>query len=92
MTMTPLAPKERYCLVPEGGLRRANEDDRTSLSGEQWGQLQGAMDDTSAYTSTLRTCLSVVSDLRPQLRTLLNYHCGVGTLKTRQMMIDIQNL
>jgi DNA repair protein RecO (recombination protein O) len=92
MTMTPLVPKERYCLVPEGGLRRANEDDRTSLSGEQWGQLQDAMDDTSAYTSTLRTCLSVVSDLRPQLRTLLNYHCGVGTLKTRQMMIDIQNL
>jgi DNA repair protein RecO (recombination protein O) len=33
-----------------------------------------------------------MAELKPQLRNLLNYHCGVGTLKTRQMMIDIQNL
>ena len=24
---------------------------------------------------------------KPQLRTLLNYHCGVATLRTRQMMM-----
>ena len=30
--------------------------------------------------------------VRSQLRTLLNYHCGVGTLRTRQMMIDLQSL
>jgi DNA repair protein RecO (recombination protein O) len=92
MTMNALASGERYCLVPEGGLRLAHEDDRTSLSGAQWGQLQCAMDDASPYTATLRTCWPLVSDLRPQLRALLNYHCGVGSLKTRQMMIDIQNL
>jgi DNA repair protein RecO (recombination protein O) len=92
MTMTALAFGERYCVVPEGGLRLAHEDDRTSLSGAQWEQLQNAMDDASSYTATLRTCLPLVSDLRPQLRALLNYHCGVGSLKTRQMMIDIQNL
>ena len=27
-----------------------------------------------------------------QLRALLHYHCGVKTLRTRQMMIDIQSL
>ncbi len=32
------------------------------------------------------------SALRTQLRTLLNYHCGVRTLRTRQMMIDLQAL
>jgi DNA repair protein RecO (recombination protein O) len=27
-----------------------------------------------------------------QLRALLHYHCGVKTLRTRQMMIDLQSL
>ena len=27
-----------------------------------------------------------------QLRSLLHYHCGVTTLRTRQMMIDLQSL
>jgi len=30
--------------------------------------------------------------LRTQLRALLNYHCGVHTLRTRQMMVDLQSL
>ena len=30
--------------------------------------------------------------LRLQLRALLNYHCGVNTLRTRQMMRELQNL
>jgi DNA repair protein RecO (recombination protein O) len=36
--------------------------------------------------------LDTLTPLRTQLRSLLHYHCGVGTLKTRQMMIDIQSL
>jgi DNA repair protein RecO (recombination protein O) len=30
--------------------------------------------------------------LRTQLRVLLNYHCGVTTLRTRQMMRELQAL
>jgi DNA repair protein RecO (recombination protein O) len=26
------------------------------------------------------------------LRTLLHYHCGVGSLRTRQMLVDLQSL
>ena len=92
LTMAALQPDEAYCLVPEGGLRQAHADDRTHLSGAQWTQLQSALDDPSAYTATLRVCLEHVAALRPQLRALLNYHCGVGHLKTRQMMMDIQSL
>jgi len=44
------------------------------------------------FTTTLRACSEVMSELKPQLRALLHYHCGVKTLRTRQMMIDIQNL
>jgi DNA repair protein RecO (recombination protein O) len=79
-------------LVPEGGLRLAHRDDRHVLNGMQWRSLQNALDGASPFTDTLRLSLDMLTPLRTQLRTLLNYHCGVGTLKTRQMMIDIQNL
>jgi DNA repair protein RecO (recombination protein O) len=44
------------------------------------------------FATTLRACAAVMAELKPQLRALLNYHCGVGTLRTRQMMIDLQSL
>ena len=92
LTMADLDETRDYCLVPEGGLRLAHRDDRHALSGAQWSALQNALDGTSALTDTLRLSLDMLTPLRTQLRTLLNYHCGVGTLQTRQMMIDIQSL
>ena len=92
LTLYPLEPDTQYCLVPEGGLRLAHGDDRASLSGGQWTDLQTALQDNTPFTTTLRACAAVMSDLKPQLRALLHYHCGVKTLRTRQMMIDIQSL
>ena len=92
MTLLPLEPTERYSLVPEGGLRQTNAVDRTSLTGTQWVALQNSLAQRVPFTATLRACSGVVAELRPQLRTLLNYHCGVSTLRTRQMMIDLQSL
>jgi len=92
LTLEPLVPEHRYCLVPEGGLREAHDDDRASLSGAEWESLQQALDNGAAFTAVLRACGPVMPQLRPQLRVLLNYHCGVTTLRTRQMMMDLQNL
>ena len=92
LTLEPLAPRRRYCLVPEGGLREAHDDDRASLFGADWEALQRAMDGAGAFTTLLLPCASVMQALRPQLRSLLNYHCGVATLRTRQMMMDLQSL
>jgi DNA repair protein RecO (recombination protein O) len=92
MTLLALHPDVRYSLVPEGGLRQTSESDRASLSGAQWTALQQVMDERVPFTATLRACAEVASELKPQLRTLLNYHCGVPALRTRQMMIDLQNL
>lgn len=92
MTLLALHPHERYSLVPEGGLRQASQADRASLSGAQWMALQRALDDRLDFSAMLHACADVASDLKPQLRTLLNYHCGVPALRTRQMMIDLQNL
>jgi DNA repair protein RecO (recombination protein O) len=92
MTLNGLQAEGRYSLVPEGGLRLSSEADRASLSGVQWQTLQHSLVDSAPFMATLRACSEVMSGLKPQLRSLLNYHCGVATLRTRQMMIDIQSL
>jgi DNA repair protein RecO (recombination protein O) len=97
MTLEPVNPGARYTLVPEGGLRQSGEGDRHGLDGAQWLALHEALaKDTSEtgapFTSLLRACADVMDALKPQLRTLLNYHCGVESFKTRQMMIDIQKI
>ena len=92
MTLTALDPDMAYILVPEGGLRLAHSDDRASLSGAQWTQLQSALAADAPFTTTLRACAEFSTELKPQLRALLHYHCGTRTLRTRQMMIDIQSL
>ena len=92
LTLEPLAPDDHYCLVPEGGLREAHEDDRAALSGTAWVSLQSALGEGAGFASVLRASGPVMAELRPQLRALLNYHCGVATLRTRQMMMDLQSL
>jgi DNA repair protein RecO (recombination protein O) len=92
MTLAGLDGHARYSLVPEGGLRQTSPSDRASLDGTQWAALQQGLNDDAPFTTTLRACAAVMAELKPQLRTLLNYHCGVGTLRTRQMMIDLQSL
>ncbi len=92
MTLHPLDDSLLYTLVPEGGLRLSGPDDRAGLSGAQWTELQAALQERAPFTTTLRTCAQMMSELKPQLRALLHYHCGVTTLRSRQMMIDIQNL
>ncbi len=92
MTLGALNAHAQYCLVPEGGLRLAHASDRTSLCGEQWSALQTALQDGAPFTTTLRACAGVAGELKSMLRGLLHYHCGVTTLRTRQMMVDIQSL
>ena len=93
LTLGPLEPEGRYSLVPEAGLVASREQDgRASLSGAQWQALQRALDDHAPFSATVRQAAPVIAELKPQLRTLLHYHCGVSTLRTRQLMIDLQAL
>ena len=91
-TLLPLEPETAYVLVPEAGLREAHDDDRASLRGAQWLGLQESLADGAAFSDTVQACMSSISELKPQLRALLHYHCGVKVLKTRQLMIDLQAL
>ncbi len=92
LTLAPLQSDAQYVLVPEGGLRTRSEADRACLRGAQWQTLQLALESGAPFTDTLRACAAVMNELKPQLRALLHYHCGVSTLRTRQMMIDLQSL
>jgi DNA repair protein RecO (recombination protein O) len=91
-TLAPLEREERYALHAEGGLLEAQaEDARASLTGAQWQALQLALDDPAPFDATLRAA-AMLGELKPQLRALLHYHCGVPTLRTRQLMMDLQAL
>lgn len=96
LTLAPLAAEAPYRLVAEGGLRAAHADDNAWLPGAHWSSLARAMDDAAPFGATLQAVAQLPGDartqLRHQLRALLHYHCGVGTLRTRQMLMDIQAL
>ncbi|WP_255429613.1 DNA repair protein RecO [Ramlibacter albus] len=93
LTMAPLDAAGRYSLVPESGLVAARDGDaRASLAGAQWAALQQALDDPAPFSTTLREAATAAAELKPQLRALLHYHCGVATLRTRQLMMDLQSL
>lgn len=96
LTLTPLEPDLLYTLVAEGGLRTYASQDRAGLSGHVWLQLHEAMQTQAPMPAVLRVCAELPSEqrnaLQTQLRALLHYHCGVQTLRTRQMMIDLQSL
>jgi DNA repair protein RecO (recombination protein O) len=92
LTLVPLQPQALYTLVPEGGLRAATATDRASLAGHHWQALQAALNQPHSYPATLRACAVVAAELKPQLRALLQYHCGQPPLRTRQLMMDLQTL
>ncbi|WP_313602120.1 DNA repair protein RecO [Comamonas jiangduensis] len=91
-TLQALAPEKPYVLVAEMGVRPALASDRAALTGQQWCQLQKALEQgEGAYPAAVRACAAVASALKPQLRHLLQYHCGTQ-LRTRQLMMDLQTL
>jgi DNA repair protein RecO (recombination protein O) len=93
LTLAPLDPQARYCLVPEAGLLAVAPDDaRASLSGAQWSALQRALDQQPPFAETARQAAHTMAELKPQLRALLHYHCGVSVLRTRQLIMDLQAL
>ncbi len=92
LTLKPLELEGFYTLVPEAGLQWMPEDSRHALRGAQWLALQAALDNPSPLAALLRECADLLGPLQRPLRLMLNYHCGVGALRTRQMMLDLQTL
>lgn len=88
-----LVAHQAYVLVPEAGLRLALAHERASLTGTQWQALHQALEQgESGFAPLVRACAPVAGALKPQLRALLQFHCGSPMLRTRQLMMDLQNL
>jgi DNA repair protein RecO (recombination protein O) len=104
-TLAPLHEDERYALLAEQGLREAAPGE-SALDGAAWCALQGALGDVAPLTlnrprpTPWSALMGIVATLPPganaalrtQLRAVLLYHCGAATLRTRQMMKELQSL
>ncbi|MEN9538137.1 MAG: repair protein RecO [Pseudomonadota bacterium] len=81
--------------LSEHGLRES-PGEAAGLSGWQWRNIQSALDGGGDHAITLSgvvdACEPVAGLLKPMLRQLLHYHCGVSTLKTRQLLMDVQGM
>ncbi len=91
----PLQADAAYALMPESGLLAVPSAQARALPGRCWLALQAAMDDAAPLRALLSLCLAqrdVALALKPQLRELLYYHCGVSRLRTRQLLVDLHNL
>ena len=91
----PLQIDAAYALMPESGLLAVPPTQARALPGRCWLALQAAMDDAAPLRALLSLCLAqrdVALALKPKLRELLYYHCGVSRLRTRQLLVDLHNL
>lgn len=100
LTMQDVADDLPYNLVGDAGLLQANGDamrqGHAHLTGTAWRSLQTALDDAAPFAATRAACAALPAAqknaLKMQLRALLHAHSGSGTLRTRQLMMDVQNL
>jgi DNA repair protein RecO (recombination protein O) len=83
-------PDQRYALKPESGLVPV-QDGSAALQGAHWLALQQALD-ADALPPLQRVCLEGLAMLKPMLRSLLHYHLGTHTLRTREVMHSVQRL
>jgi len=94
LTLQALQAEKNYVLLPEAGLSTSQQS--PYLKGAQWLQLHTALESADPLTALLRVCAEWPGEergaLQTQLRHLLHYHCGVSSLRTRQVMMELQAL
>ena len=89
-TQQPVAPDRHYALLAEAGVAEARSTD-TPLSGAVLVHLQAALEHGSV-AALQQACELALPSLKTVLRALLHYHLGSSVLRTRQVMLDLQNL
>lgn len=89
-TQAPVRPAVAHVLRPESGVSPQPHGD-ASLTGLQLGALQAALDE-GALPELQRTCAETLPALKAMLRPLLHYHLGTPRLRTREVMIEAQQM
>ena len=88
-TQASVDPERRYQLSPESGVIPPTSD--ASLPGALLIQLQAALLHGS-QAALRQTCAAAPQGLKTTLRGLLHYHVGHQPLRTRALMLDVQQL
>ncbi len=91
LTREALAPSSRYAIVPEGGVILAQGDESPAWLGDTLLALQCAFE-SGDLQALVRVCTQRPAGLKPVLRHLLHYHLGSPTLRTREVMRDVQRV
>jgi DNA repair protein RecO (recombination protein O) len=91
LTQQAVTASGRYSLRPEAGVIEQAAADDASIAGATLVQLEAALAHGSA-AAVQQASRAALGELRAALRTCLHYHLGSSTLRTRQVMIDVQKL
>lgn len=89
-TQAPVDPARRYQLSPESGVVPPTQE--ASLPGELLVQLQAALLHGSPAALRQACGSAQALGLKAVLRGLLHYHLGHQPLRTRALMVDVQQL
>ena len=88
LTLAELRPETGYALKPEAGLAATAEG---GVPGRDWLRLRDAL--AAADRDALEAaCAAQAAPLKAMLRTVLHYHLGSSTLRTREVLRSLQNL
>ena len=90
LTQQPVRIVERYALRPESGVDAARGDD-CELAGDTLIGLQAALEHGS-LAALQQACRQDLPALKVLLRGMIQHHLGATVLRTRQVMMDLQNL
>jgi len=89
-TQTAVGVDRRYALLPEGGVGPASGTD-AELAGSTLIGLQAALEHGS-LAALQQACRQDLPGLKVALRGLIQHQLGATVLRTRQFMLDVQNL
>jgi len=88
-TQQPLHEGARYTLGVDAGIAAAR-DAEPALDAARWLQLQAALEH-GAMEAVAQACRTALPELKLLLRNCLHYHLGSSPLRTRQVMLELQN-
>jgi DNA repair protein RecO (recombination protein O) len=86
LTQAPVRAARRYGLMPEAGIVAEGEIAGDALIGLQAALLHGSV------PALQQACRAALPELKGALRGMIQHHLGSSTLRTRRVMMDVQNL
>jgi DNA repair protein RecO (recombination protein O) len=90
LTQRPVEDGRRYAVLAEVGVAEPRHGDH-DLAGTTLIGLQAALEHGS-LAALQQACAAALPELKAILRSQLHYHLGAPSLRTRQVMVEAQNL